>query len=352
MTFARRDGQFLVRDIIPGRYAVEVAAASLTSEVVPHDLRIEIAPGQSIHNFDITTTKGRAFEGVVTNADAEPLEGVDVRIHVRRAARDGRHVSPEMPSTKTEKDGYWNIENVPDGNVVNVSFSLAGYNSHISATENDGSLKSPVNAMLEPLNEVTLRVIDATTKAPVPHYTYTFFKPGQGIRDGGFENNPRTVVHNPQGMSASWQQAKGIIALLVFELDEAGVRTGRTTFRQLDIGSGGEEQILDVVIGHRVTGRVLRAMSSPPHPIEGARITVGTFTQINHGLPIRKNPDIEDVLTGPDGTFTIELGPGLWELIASKGEHFSTKVMTVYVENDPVNLETPIELIALSAFAE
>jgi RNA polymerase sigma factor (sigma-70 family) len=351
MGFTRRDGQFLVREIIPGKYALDISAELQTKEVVPHDLTVEIAPGQVLRDFDIMTTRGRTFEGVVTNTDADPLGGVDVSLHVRLTTPDGRYASPYLHSVKTEEDGYWKQENVPEGRVESASFSRDGYNQHHIMAEEGKSLESPLNAMLKLMNNVSFRVLDATTGTPIPHYSYTSLVPHRWSPEGGFGNIPRTVVNNPQGVSPAKHQSEGQLAVVVFELDGAGNRTGRTTFRILDIGSGGEEQVIDILLGdsYPVTGKVAHHFGGAP--IEGARITVGAFHAINHALPIPKHHDLEEVISGPDGTFTINLGPGIWELIASKGEEFSKTTQTVHVADGPVQIESAFGLTALSPSA-
>jgi hypothetical protein len=104
-----------------------------------------------------------------------------------------------------------------------------------------------------------------------------------------------------------------------------------------------------LVHSYPVTGKVAHHFGGTP--IEGARITVGAFQPINHALPIQKQADLEEVVTGPDGTFTLNLGPGTWELIASKGEDFSKTVQSIQVVDGPVHIEANFGLVALSPSA-
>ena len=120
---AGEDGRWVLKHAPAGWHRVVVEADGYVPRVAGYGQF-----GEGPRWFEYTTALSRPapVSGVVTDAEGEPLEDVEVRLQSVAVAPGGRYESPDDYTTKTDADGRFELSGVPRG-TARVGVHKEGY---------------------------------------------------------------------------------------------------------------------------------------------------------------------------------------------------------------------------------
>ncbi|MDK2971971.1 MAG: hypothetical protein PWP23_1726 [Candidatus Sumerlaeota bacterium] len=302
-----KDGTFRFQDVPPGEVRVRVTRerSSMTDLNLPVSLELE--PGGIRDDLIVRLrAAGRRIDGVVSDTEGALLKDVEVYAMVDLPEGDRPWSSSRV---RTGADGYFAIEEIPDGELSVVWFHHADYES-LPLSERSVE-DAPFNVTMKRRREAVVRIVDAVTGAPQGRAA------GRLLRQHGWGWQ---IVDGFNGVTP--EKGDGIIHMgrlddktylfQASELDAAGKATGRrgqVRFKPSELPS---DAPLDVRVGmgSPAGGRVV--MMDGGAPVEGARVYADVPTDNwNERQPPDARFDVEAVVTDSAGAFRFpSLGPG------------------------------------------
>ncbi len=271
---ARTDGQgaFEFTGDYEGRVhlGAEPPPGSLLARSEPQTL--DLARGEVVKGIAIEMRRGLFIEGVVTDADGQPIEGA--AIHAR--IRTGPGASTGGPNALTDGDGYYVLGGLGSDEVLeSVSAQHADYQYEHRTIS--GIEESPVNFMLERQFGIPIRAVAGDV--PVASYEYRvlpFYDNGGTSYLGGSDGLSKwTKVSSGDGRTMTEPRPSNRYAIEVRETDGSGGPSGRMGRGEASVfrGERTAEVVVDLAGGQTVQGHVVAKESGAP--VAGA--TVGLF---------------------------------------------------------------------------
>lgn len=156
-------GDFLIENLLPGKHALavnpDVNGMWLRSDL--DDLRIELKEGEHRVGVRLVYDANEPFlAGRVTDETGEPVAGVRVQALLGQ----------EAPTVKTDEDGLYRISRLPEG-AYRIMAYHRNYENHMGRPVETGQDGVDIVLKRRPLAEVTVRVIDADTREPIPEFS-------------------------------------------------------------------------------------------------------------------------------------------------------------------------------------
>ncbi|MHC4496711.1 MAG: carboxypeptidase regulatory-like domain-containing protein, partial [Planctomycetota bacterium] len=166
------DGSFTVGGLPEGSKDIVVSAVGYAPQVIP----IEIEEGTE--PITVSLKSGRTYIGQIVDVDGNPVEGAKIDVGAWEIGRRRRSIAR---ITKTDSQGYFRIENLPDEGKLRLDFGkrdsgLLGFSKEIP---DDFSGGDKIVMYRTPVFVGT--VVDAKSEEPIANFTLT-----NGIQSSAF----------------------------------------------------------------------------------------------------------------------------------------------------------------------
>ncbi len=311
-------GEYALERLLPGVYTMEAVATSGPAAPMK-PLTVTLEPGQQLTAFDLVVGEGDVIEGLATDIDGRPLEGVSI---MASAAPDTGYLSD---SATSDAAGRFTLKGIPVDQAINtVRAKKSGYAEVVRrfVSVYDGELK----IQMAPLGTLRIRVVDEASK-PIPDYEIQLRRPAPR---GGWEAGPveaPALVAAADGVYTKAELEPGTYRADVRQRDESGrEHSGFLEFEHLPGNS--PERLLTLAAGAPVTGRVVDATSGAP---------VADAVVSDESNPFGDAREALTATTDADGRFTLgPLAPGSHTLkAAAQGRMAATQPVQVSASGTP-----------------
>ena len=149
------DGRYEATSVRPGR--IELSLRQSSRRLV-EDIWIDVADGEEVEQDIVIDVATGTISGRVTSSDGQPL--ADVRVAASASGPDGYRYFP----TRTGEDGTYSLEVESD-----LAYEVRAWCEPVSPGQSDVAPGSRnVDFTLPAIGEVTLQLVDAETREPVP----------------------------------------------------------------------------------------------------------------------------------------------------------------------------------------
>ena len=158
------DGSFSVGGLTVDIKDIVVSAVGYAPQVIS----VEIEDG--MEPIEISLNKGRMYVGQVVDIDGSPIEGVKIDVGDWRVGRRRRSIAR---ITKTDSQGYFSIDNLPEEGNLRLDFGKreSGFLGFRKEIPEDLSSRDKIVMYKTPV--FVGKVIDAETEEPITNFTLT-----------------------------------------------------------------------------------------------------------------------------------------------------------------------------------
>jgi protocatechuate 3,4-dioxygenase beta subunit len=300
------DGRFELLHLPAGRYDLTARGRGWAPLTVP---TLEIPEEDRATDLGtLVLAPGVLLEGIVVNPAGKPVEGAE--IHVAEAV-DASFPFPlptegEEPAGLSGLDGFFRIEDLRAGSLVNVSALRTGY----AAGESKGvqvPAERPVRIILQEVGALSGRVVDPDGKPIAGAWVRVDFRP-LGGRPMRFSGAPQQDESDPEGNFRIQDVTPGPVDLAA---QAPGWQAG--TVAGLELRSGEEKRGVEIVLSPAaiLEGRVLTPSGEA---LPGA--------QVNLPFEESRGGGFHSATTDDEGRYVLEsLPPGHRTLEASHPDY-------------------------------
>jgi protocatechuate 3,4-dioxygenase beta subunit len=332
----RGPGNMAPKSAEDGSFVIErVAGTSITltgepptgsvytaSEPVP----VELVPGETREGIVLTMGSGATITITVTDDAGNPVENASANW---ATVSSGRYMQ-NNGSVMSDKEGKFRIggltESIP---VSNLSVSKIG---HQSAYRNQlRLLEGDATIVLQRDAGLTVAAVDEVGGSPIKHYDYLVYATAwdQWSHDG-----KPVRVKDEDGIAKLTVSAGTGKRIVVAELDDAGVYTGRKGAATFSVPPPGQPRQVIVPVGPGATIRGVVVQGTSEEPVEGA-VVRQMDARWGNASPAPSVFAVPSATTDSKGRFEIaDLQEGTYELLATLGDVTTPEATTVEIGRD------------------
>ncbi|HLU47304.1 MAG TPA: carboxypeptidase regulatory-like domain-containing protein, partial [Planctomycetota bacterium] len=299
VAYSREDGSFTASNLAPGIYDVEAIAARFAKKTL-EDVAVEGEETQ----LEISLDPGGTIRGRVVDHTGEPLAGVEVAATIDhlsergvgsegpadRAIREfGQPNAAAVASMTTPASGRFELTHLPDRALCIVARKPGHELAVLSDVRGDESIPDIV---LRPFASLTVKVVDAATRLPIPTIELSINGGAARSGQGGWDRY-REPFASADGIYTLSELYSGTYTVTVQANGYAQVR------RAIALEPGASETMtLELAPGLELAGVV---RTSDGQPVPSAHITL--YPQENDpGLAPRPH---YEAICGTDGSFVV-----------------------------------------------
>jgi peroxiredoxin len=156
-----KDGSFSIGGLPEKKIDIFVSALNYAPNILPVEMQAKMQP------ISVKLKKGRTYQGQIVDKKGNPLEGVGAQCFEWRLGKNRRRLTR---ITKTDSNGYFSIEDVPDEGTLRFIFEKkkSGFMHFAKKMPEDLSGTDRIVMYKEPL--IAGKVIDAGTEEPITDF--------------------------------------------------------------------------------------------------------------------------------------------------------------------------------------
>ncbi|MDK2972402.1 MAG: hypothetical protein PWP23_2157 [Candidatus Sumerlaeota bacterium] len=322
------DGQgFYYAEQVPPTGVELVVAPPEGSEYTqsaPMELTLE--PGELRENVDVKLSPGDYIEGVVTDADGEPIKGAMIMAQ-------SYSTTGGLKQATTDDKGYYRIKGIPQDSTV--QWLHANHPEYERVQKQNVTIyDNPQNFTMKKLGAPQLLAVDGQGN-PVAHFEYRLLKKGW---NGDYQSNPMQPggrVQDAGGKTDLPTLEAGDWRVDVAVLGEDGKAAGPRGSKAFKAVAGAAAMTVEVVVDSGLTleGRVVRQVEEgDPEPVAGVLVAIAKPTSaFGTGATVGDSLfDVPDATSDAKGAFKLEgLSEGVHKLVVSAEELYAPNDISV-----------------------